>query len=146
MIIRHIIFFMFLVCLLSCHERNNIKTIKSSDSTSFKVDFVEINLDKTIKDSTTYLEKEFNFKEETRQLIGYSKNVIPDSKTAANLAYLILSKFYGEDQIKSELPLNVLNFGKYWIISGTLKTELGGTAELILRKKDGTVLKIIHYK
>jgi hypothetical protein len=56
--------------------------------------------------------------------------LIPNTETAVKIAFIYLSQIYGEKTIIEEFPLNVDSIGGNWIITGTLHTELGGTASL----------------
>jgi hypothetical protein len=73
--------------------------------------------------------------------------VIPDKTTAIKYAFILLSNVYGENNIRNEFPLNILQKDSNWIITGTLEEGyLGGTAYINIDMKTGTVNEIIHFK
>ena len=87
----------------------------------------------------------------TNALLNPSKTVcfdtlIPNKETAIELAELILFKVYGKDEIISERPYNVYQARGYWYIDGTLKTQFGGTFEIIFNSKDGQIIRLCHGK
>ena len=97
--------------------------------------------------SNFYIEKAINLEKK------YDKNLpkyghINDHKKAIKIAEKNWFKIYGKNKIISERPYQVeLLNNKYWIVCGTLpKGYKGGTAVIIIRKKDGQVLGIWHEK
>jgi tetrahydromethanopterin S-methyltransferase subunit G len=72
--------------------------------------------------------------------------VIPNHDIAIKIAFIYLSQLYGKDTIIEEFPLNIDSIGQYWIISGTLHTQLGGVAHITLRKDNGMVISMYHEK
>jgi hypothetical protein len=72
--------------------------------------------------------------------------LIPNTETAVKIAFIYLSQIYGEKTIIEEFPLNVDSISGNWIITGTLHTELGGTAYIALKKTTGTVINLYHDK
>ncbi len=82
------------------------------------------------------------------RLPNFFDDVISDENTALEVAEDILISVYGED-ISDEKPFNIRydNIKKAWVISGKGSDDpnwLGGVASVIIRKKDGKVLKITH--
>lgn len=79
-----------------------------------------------------------------------SDGVVKNSEIAISLAKITLISVYGDSQIKKQLPLNArLINHETWLISGTFNEpsgSLGGVAEILLRKRDGAVLGMIHGK
>lgn len=73
--------------------------------------------------------------------------MVPDQLTATKIAEAVWLPIYGKD-IYYELPFNaVLYKDSIWMLSGTLeKGWLGGTAFIAIRKKDGQILSVVHYK
>jgi len=52
---------------------------------------------------------------------------------------------YGEQQLNSELPLQItLINDKYWTIEGTLHTAKGGVVFMTINKNNGCVLNLMH--
>jgi hypothetical protein len=72
--------------------------------------------------------------------------LIPNTETAVKIAFIYLSQVYGEKTIIDEFPLNVDSIGGNWIITGTLHSELGGTAYIALKKNTGAVINLYHDK
>jgi hypothetical protein len=74
-----------------------------------------------------------------------SAGVVPDEKTAANIAEAVLIPIYGEKQIQGEKPFKVSIKNNIWLIEGVLDPPApGGTFVLRLSKLDGKVLFISH--
>jgi hypothetical protein len=77
---------------------------------------------------------------------GVAKN----EKIALDIAKIVLSSVYGEAQIKKQLPLTAkLINNEMWLISGTFNEatgSFGGVAEILINKRDGSILGMIHGK
>jgi len=74
-------------------------------------------------------------------------DIIPDEKTAKEVAKSILIPIYGKKDIKEQMPFEVIYDSEYdaWVISGTLKSNMiGGVATIIIQKSDGKVLAVSH--
>lgn len=83
------------------------------------------------------------------KLDGYKPDdgVIADSISAVKIAEIVLSKIYGEKQIRREKPFTALLIEGYWIIYGNLpKGYAGGVAEIFINKSNGEVIYISHGK
>ena len=132
------------ILLYSCNDHEKKISVYHQDSTAVDNRFVETHLSMAGIDSLKSYFKSYNI-DTTIAFYGI-KNVIPDAKTASDVAYPILIKYYDKETIDHEMPLRVTSFGSYWIISGTLHSELGGTAEIIMNKENGTIVRLIHYK
>ena len=140
------ILFLFTISFLfySCSDPEKQMSSYHNDTTITDIRFIETRLSVAGIDS---LKNYFKYyKIDTTKAFSGINNVIPDAKTAADVAYIILVKIYDKETINHELPLRVTSIGSYWIISGTLHSELGGTAEIIMNKKNGTIVRLIHYK
>ena len=75
----------------------------------------------------------------------FDKGIISDAETACKVAITIIKAVYGEQQLKSELPLQItLDNNKYWTIEGTLHTSKGGVVFMTMNKNNGCVLKLMH--
>ncbi|HEX8613023.1 MAG TPA: NTF2 fold immunity protein [Telluria sp.] len=76
--------------------------------------------------------------------------VAADAKTASQLAEIVLKSVYGNKQIDAQLPLTaVLMENGVWQITGTFNLppgSFGGVATILIRKKDGAVIGMIHGK
>ncbi|MDP4153645.1 MAG: NTF2 fold immunity protein [Bacillota bacterium] len=101
----------------------------SKNSTSYKVG--------NISDYSIHLDREIPAR-------GY----IPDAETARKTADTILHSIYG-NEINNEKPF-IVRFdekNQVWIVEGQLPhNQLGGTAYIVIRKKDGKVLSVWHTK
>jgi hypothetical protein len=72
---------------------------------------------------------------------------VPDEKTAIAIALAAWIPIYGKKQIDSEKPYNAVLKDGIWTVTGSLpKGWVGGTAEALISRDDGRILKIIHYK
>jgi hypothetical protein len=81
------------------------------------------------------------------KLHGYKppKGVVSDSLTAVKISETILSKIYGEEQIRNEKPFTALLIEGYWIIFGYLPQGYkGGVAVIFIKKSNGEVIYISH--
>ena len=75
----------------------------------------------------------------------FDKGIIPDAETACKVAIPIIKAVYGEQQLSSELPLQItLVNDKYWTIEGTLHTAKGGVVFMTINKHNGCVLNLMH--
>jgi|GEM_PF-1230359 len=75
-------------------------------------------------------------------------DIVPDEKTAEEVAKVILTLIYGKD-IKKSKPFEVNFDSEYnaWVVSGTLKANMaGGVPTIIIQKSDGKVLAVSHTK
>lgn len=72
--------------------------------------------------------------------------LIPDEETAINIAETYLFKIYGKSTIVRERPYKIRLVNGYWVIIGSLPWyySKGGTFELIIKSKDGTIMRISH--
>jgi hypothetical protein len=73
--------------------------------------------------------------------------VIKDKQTAISVSEAILFKIYGKDKIISERPYEIYFIDGFWILEGTLPDNMvGGTFLIIIKAKDGQVIKLTHGK
>ena len=72
--------------------------------------------------------------------------MVPNKRTALQVAEAVLTSVYGEQQIAKEQPLKVaLVAGDVWLVWGTLpKRYVGGTAVIKISKRTGKVLFLSH--
>lgn len=83
---------------------------------------------------------------EARNMQNYSpkEGYLPDKETATAVAEIVLSKIYGAQQIRKQLPFSAKLIDEVWHISGTLdKDKLGGVANIEIRK-DGKIIRVSH--
>jgi hypothetical protein len=81
---------------------------------------------------------------------------VPDSATAVKIAEAVLIPVYGKEKVESERPFTAKLENGVWTVDGTLHcpgdkggvtTDCdGGAAEVKLSKKDGRILRMIHYQ
>ena len=75
------------------------------------------------------------------------EGVISSAKIAEAAALIYLNPIYGKRHIRGELPLNATLRDGIWTVTGTLAPfYIGGTAEIRLCQRNGTVLSVIHGK
>lgn len=54
---------------------------------------------------------------------------------------------YGRKEMDDEKPYSItLLGGRFWVITGTLKSAKGGVAHIVLKKDDGQIQTIYHDK
>lgn len=80
--------------------------------------------------------------------ILYDSVAINDEKIAYDIARIVVSRFYGEDCFLKELPIDIRLYNdSVWIINGNLPSnKIGGAFGLILDKKTGGIISIMHEK
>lgn len=126
---------LLMIPILSCTKRDKqeINISKMNNSVVFKENRNIENAQSKLK--SALLENEI-----------LTEKVIPDSKTAVNVAEIILFKIYGEENIIKQRPYNINYFEDYYIINGTMPKDLaiGGTFLIIISSKDGKIIKLTH--
>ena len=86
-------------------------------------------------------------KQALKKKYSFSTILINDKETAIAIAEPILFKLYGKKNILAERPYEIYLINGYWYITGTLPLDYkGGTFEIIIRSKNGEVIKLVHYK
>jgi len=74
-----------------------------------------------------------------------SDTLIRDKETAISIAEIILFKIYSKALITSERPYECYLIDGYWFLRGTLpKNFTGDVFEVIMRAKDGSIVKMTH--
>ena len=74
-----------------------------------------------------------------------SDTLIRDKETAISIAEIILFKIYSKALITSEKPYECYLIDGYWFLTGTLpKNFTGDVFEVIMRAKDGSIVKMTH--
>jgi hypothetical protein len=74
-------------------------------------------------------------------------DLVPDSETAIAIAQALIKAQYGEEELKSELPLKATLSNDIWIVKGTLpKGWVGGVAVVKISKTDARIRQLHHYK
>ena len=79
-------------------------------------------------------------------VFNFKEPIIKDSTTAVSVAEPILFGIYGKDNILEQKPYVIHHIDDYWLISGTLHYDVGGTFFIIIDAKDSKVIKITHGK
>jgi hypothetical protein len=78
------------------------------------------------------------------QNFSTKEGYLPNKETATAVAKIVLSKIYGAEQIRKQLPFSAKLIGEVWHISGTLdKDKVGGVANIEIRK-DGKIVHVSH--
>ncbi|MCX6154076.1 MAG: NTF2 fold immunity protein [Candidatus Kapabacteria bacterium] len=78
--------------------------------------------------------------------IDTSTDYVPDDTTALKIAEAVFLVKYGKE-IYYEKPFTIkLIDSNIWEIEGTLNFAKGGVAYILIRKKDGMILKLEHGK
>ena len=72
--------------------------------------------------------------------------MIEDPDMAMKIAEIYLTKVYGAETMKGELPLSVSLHGNIWHLSGKAlpRQNVGGVAEIDLCRSNGQVLRVVH--
>lgn len=73
-------------------------------------------------------------------------DLIPDEKTAITVAEAIWLPIFGKRIYEQKPFVAFLMDGKVWLVSGTLKTEIGGVVSIKIQKSDGKILEVLHGK
>jgi NTF2 fold immunity protein len=80
-------------------------------------------------------------------LVQPKSGVIGNETIAEAVAWTYLTPIYGKETIGREMPLRASLSDGIWSVNGTLPPgSVGGTAQILLCQRNGTVLSIIHYK
>ncbi|WP_051508982.1 NTF2 fold immunity protein [Xylanibacter oryzae] len=126
--------------------------IVKSKNVVVKEDFIfkgNVKVDKDITEERKLVDDTY-FKSDidTMGVYGRTNGIIPNAKSAAGIAKIILNYCYGEGTINKEKPFNVeLVNNRVWYIYGSLpKNSFGGAAQILIQKSDGKVLGIFHGK
>jgi len=70
-------------------------------------------------------------------------DVVPDEKTAIDVALVILKRIYGDQQMESQKPFKATLDRGVWVIEGYFPDDgkhVGGSAYIGIRKVDGKVV------
>jgi len=82
------------------------------------------------------------------RIVGYipKNGFVPDKETAIKIALAVWLPIYG-NVIYREKPYTAELKGEVWVVEGSLKKgEVGGVALIVIQKKDGKILNVIHGK
>lgn len=79
---------------------------------------------------------------------GLVTNYVPTERVACQIAEIILTPIYGEDNIKKQKPFKAtLVRDSVWVVVGVQKEiEIGGVAHIEIQKRDCKILKVTHGK
>ena len=78
--------------------------------------------------------------------LNFKEPIIKDSLIAVAVAEPILFGIYGKDNILEQKPYIIHHIDHYWMISGTLHYDVGGTFFIIIDAKDSKVIRLTHGK
>jgi NTF2 fold immunity protein len=137
-----ILFFSILIISCSNKEQDKRVILNALDNQTeikYRIDSTDhkVNHNYLVNSETT---------EKITNEIYNNPGVIPNHEIAIKIAFIYLSQLYGKETIIEEFPLNIDSIGQYWIISGTLHSQLGGVAYITLRKDNGMVISMYHEK
>jgi hypothetical protein len=79
-------------------------------------------------------------------VLNLKEPIIKDSTTAVAVAEPILFGIYGKDNILEQKPYIIRHIDDYWLITGTLHHDVGGTFFIIIDAMDSKVIRITHGK
>lgn len=69
--------------------------------------------------------------------------VVPDARTATELAIPLFRAAFGETNLRRQLPLRAGRLGHWWLVLGTPPPHtVGGVGFLVLRDSDAAVLAL----
>jgi hypothetical protein len=79
---------------------------------------------------------------------------VPDEETAIAIAVAVWSPIYGKTKIRQQRPYHASLKNGIWTVNGSVPKPFfipsifvhGGTAVAEINQKDGTVIRITHYK
>ncbi|QHI39002.1 hypothetical protein IMCC3317_44020 [Kordia antarctica] len=91
----------------------------------------EIILIKALKDSTLH------------NVIG-SEPILTTEKKVIEFAEFVLFDTYGKKNIEIQKPYNCIQIDNYWVISGTLHQEIGGTFLIIIDSRNCKIIRLTH--
>ena len=85
------------------------------------------------------------------KFINEQNGVIPNSKCAIKIAEIVLLEIYGKKTVNKEKPFKAILIDDYWIVSGKEPQFLwfpiaGGVSKIVISKKTGEIISIIHEK
>ena len=136
-------FVAIIVVLLTCFRLGYLcgNAVPVQDSTSKCIDFVYLGENVgpisvgDLEDSC----RAYNFHP--------NNGVVSSPEMAYAIADCVLSNIYGRSAMNNEKPYHItLLDDRYWIIEGTLKAPKGGTAHIIIKKRNGQIIELSHGK
>ncbi|UGQ46454.1 YbbC/YhhH family protein [Massilia endophytica] len=73
---------------------------------------------------------------------------VPNELVAEQIAYAVLVPVYGKQVIDDQKPFKVTLTRGVWMVEGTFPKNalFGGTFEIEISKRDGRILRMIHYR
>lgn len=91
-----------------------------------------------------------NYKQSDKENYRPPEGYVPNAKVAEQIAYAVLIPVYGQKLIDSERPFKVtlIRRGTTWNVEGTLPNfaPQGGTFVIEISKRDGRILRMMHYQ
>jgi hypothetical protein len=83
---------------------------------------------------------------ELHNVLNFKEPIIKDSTIAVAVAEPLLFGIYGKSNILKQKPYFIRHIDNYWLISGTLHSQVGGTFLIIIDAMDNKVIRITHGK
>jgi len=71
-------------------------------------------------------------------------DIIQSAEDAVIVATVVVRNIYGDDALKSQLPLVANLKNRSWVVTGTLHADKGGVVEVWISKSDARVVKYTH--
>ena len=120
--------------LVSCHCRQ-----KDTSQNEEKPEFVFLG-----EETDTAIMGQYWIDDGKRTVFIRGGHVIPNAKTAVEVAKPILYNEFGKDKVDRDLPIRVeLINDSIWVLTGTLPPKsLGGTFHMTMLKWNGQVISI----
>lgn len=98
----------------------------------------------TEKQAQDYVEK---VKKSKQNDVLRQRDAVPDKESAIGLALVVWKSIYGKEKIEKQAPYQAIRVNDCWYVSGSLpRGWRGGTAEAVIRAKDGSFLNVFHGK
>lgn len=72
--------------------------------------------------------------------------LVNSREMALELSYVYVKYIYGKEKAEFQKPYSITDDNAYWKIEGKQPETLGGNFTILIAKKDGQVLNVIHTK
>ena len=136
---------------LNALERGDIYIISGGYVDVPVVDKNDINMVKGLPTKSIGCTGNFEYAKKFNEIVIFyvkqtAQDFVPDEATAIKVAEAVWLPIYGEE-IYNEKPFKAVLKGNVWLVSGSLQEGwLGGVATAAISKKDGRILRVVHYK
>lgn len=72
--------------------------------------------------------------------------LVSSREMALELSYVYVKNIYGQEKAESQQPYNITDDSTKWIVVGKQPEALGGNFTIVIAKKDGEILDLVHTK